>query len=113
MDSRKLDRIHRNEYIRKMLTILTDKYFIERPKLARAMGYQNSYIADFLRGDRTYSTRTLDNIESFIFDLYEPILQDELELNKLYLQDLIARSHQAELEKTIQQNRKKNRRVTK
>ena len=82
-------RKYRNEYVRKLLTILFDKYFVSRPKLARAIGYYNTHIADFVRGDRNnLSDTTLDNIESYIFDLYEPLLKDELEINKIYFENL-------------------------
>ena len=88
-----LDREHRNEYLVFMLRILEDKYLINRPKLARAIGLNPSYFADVVDGRRgNMNHPNMDKIEFFINDLYEPILRDEIDLNYLYLKSLSKRS---------------------
>lgn len=88
MNSNEWLREYRNEYVRKVLGILFDKYFIARPKLSRAIGYRNTHIADFMRGAKNLSDKTLDDIESYIFDLYEPLLKDELELLQPFIKEM-------------------------
>lgn len=84
-----LTKKQRNIYVRTLLNILIDKYMIDRPRLGRAVGMSTTHISDFVRGARTLSNPTLDKIEALINDLYEPIIRDELELNKPLIEDLI------------------------
>lgn len=93
MYSFKLTKSQRNLYLRRMLNTLVDKYLVERPKLGRAVGMYPSYIADFLRGSRNLSHPTMDRIEAFINDLYEPIIRDEIDINKMFIEELIEASN--------------------
>lgn len=85
-----LTKKQRNIYVRRMVNILIDKYLIERPKLARGIGMSTTHISDFVRATRTVSNPTLDKIEGFINDLYEPIIRDEIEINQMFIEELIA-----------------------
>ena len=83
-----LDTKHRNEYLRFMLGILEDKYFVSRTRLARGMGFKATYLADFVNDRRTLRRTNLDKIEFFLDDLYESIIEDELDINSFYFMEL-------------------------
>lgn len=84
-----LDREARNQYLSLMVNTLIDKYLVNRPRLARAIEMNTTYFADFVDGRRSYiSDESLDKIEMLINDLYEPIIKDEIEMNRSYFLEL-------------------------
>lgn len=82
----KSERLQRNKDIRFLCNILHNKYFVDISRLARALHMQRQYYYDFVRGDRDLLYPNLYKIESFIFDLYETILEQEMEMNGLVLE---------------------------
>ena len=84
-----LDREARNKYLFIMVNTLIDKYLVNRPRLARAIEMNTTYFADFVDGRRTYiSNESLDKIELVINDLYEPIIRDEIDMNRSYFLEM-------------------------
>lgn len=87
-----LDRDQRIVYLKTMINILSQKYYVDKSKLARAMGFATAYMYDFLN-DRKYPRHgVMDRMELFINDLYEPLVRDEIELNRAYFEGLSAKS---------------------
>ena len=84
-----LDNKNRNIYVKMMVNILFDKYYISRPKIARKMGLANSYLADFSKDRMNAKQKNLDIIESFINDLYGGIIRDEIAINRIAIDKLI------------------------
>ncbi|MBC1373785.1 hypothetical protein HB847_15645 [Listeria booriae] len=78
----------RNKDIRALCVILHDKYYIDKRKIARAMKLSPAYYYDFVAETRDLLYPNLLKIENFIFDLYEPILEVEMELNGVKLDPL-------------------------
>lgn len=79
------ERLQRNKDIRFLCNILHKKYFVDISRLARALHMQRQYYYDFVRGDRDLLYPNLYKIESFIFDLYETILEQEMDMNGIVL----------------------------
>lgn len=78
----------RNEDIRFLCNILHNKYYVDISKLARALKLQRQYYYDFVRGNRDLLYPNLLKIEAFIFDLYDAILYQEMDLNNIHLAPL-------------------------
>ncbi|MBC1899073.1 hypothetical protein HCA68_15490 [Listeria booriae] len=83
-----LKRKKRNKDIRQLCNILHDKYYIDKSKVARAMKLPVQYYYDFVADTRDLLYPNLIKIESFIFDLYDPILEYEMERNNIHLDPL-------------------------
>lgn len=79
----------RSEYIRFLLTQLTEKYHVNLQGLCRDIGLSSQIAYRFMNGQtQSLSTKNLDRIESTVIDLYSPILEVELKLHDPFIQDL-------------------------
>lgn len=87
-----LTKSQRNLYVRHMVNILLDKYLVSRPDLARAIGIRPNHLSDYSRGDVTISHPTMDRIETFINDLYEPLIREEIKISSMFIEELIKNS---------------------
>lgn len=70
--------------------MLNKKYMVVQSKLALAIGIDGNYFRDFTSGRKNLNNDYLDNIESFIGDLYEGLWlydlpQDEEEFKEFVL----------------------------
>lgn len=76
----------KSEALRQVCRILHYKYHVNVYSVARAMGLDPRYYAAFVEGRRSKLFRkNLTLIENYIFDLYESILTEELELNNIHI----------------------------
>lgn len=73
-----MDRADRNIYIRYVLKLLAEKYLVNQAAIAHNLGFTPKYVREFANEDRNLGNKNLDRIENLIFDLYKPILLDEL-----------------------------------
>ena len=83
-----LTKKYRDIYVREMIRILVDKYHISRPAMARAIGVSATYMRDFYSGHINLGDKSLDKFESFIDDLYEPLIRDEIEMNQKLIEEV-------------------------
>ena len=89
-----LDRENRKEYIIVMLEILKEKYHVDITRVSNAIGIAPNYMYDLMRHARNPLHETMDRIEVFINDLYEPIVRDEIGLNRTYFEELSEKSQE-------------------
>ncbi len=74
----------RNEYDRFVLKFLVDNYYISRIDLSKAIGLAPSYVREFYNGSRSFGNEALEKLESTIFNLYKPLLENHsFELNQV------------------------------
>lgn len=75
----------KSKVIRQLCKILHNKYHIKMNAVPdNVIGLSNSYYRDFIDERRKVLTeRNLAKIEGYIFDLYEPILNDEMDINEI------------------------------
>lgn len=78
INSLDITRLERNKVIRHIMNILVDKYYVNQSKIAHEIGFAPKYLRDFTAGDRNFGYENLSLLESFIFDLYKPLIEDEL-----------------------------------
>lgn len=87
-----LDRENRKIYLVTMLKILRDKYHVDLKKLSIAMGVNHTYMHDLINFRRNPLHSTMDNIEEYINDLYDTVVDEEIRINGFYFKELSARS---------------------
>lgn len=80
-----------NEYIRFLLKTMQTKYHMSMPSFARGIGKRRLYMNQFVAGTRNARMDNLKLIESELIDLYEPLLDIEMQIHKIYLDDLFER----------------------
>lgn len=74
----------KSDTLRQVCKILHDNYHVNPNAIARATGLSPRYYADFLSGRRPkLLDKNLALIENYIFDLYDMILVEELEMNQI------------------------------
>lgn len=73
----------KSSILRQLCNILHNKYHVKVSAIPNNIGNLSStYYRDFIDGRREMITeQNLAKIERFIFDLYEPILIEEMEFN--------------------------------
>lgn len=98
MDTSTLTHANRTEYVRLIVKLLHDKYMVSNSDFARAMGLHPTYIREFRLGIRDrIKPKTLEKIESFVFDLYEPIILEEDKINSFFIQELRRKSFEEKI----------------
>ncbi|HAQ5597702.1 TPA: helix-turn-helix domain-containing protein [Enterococcus faecium] len=66
----------RNEYDRFVLKFLIENYYISRIDLSKAIGLAPSYVREFSNGSRNFGNEALEKLESTVFSLYSPLLDN-------------------------------------
>ncbi|WP_461199338.1 hypothetical protein [Enterococcus sp. N249-2] len=86
-----------NEYIRFLLKTMIDKYHMDLSSFAKSIGKGRAYLYQFVIKDRNMRIDNLQLVESELIDLYAPLLELDLQINKLYIDDLFKRGNYEEL----------------
>lgn len=74
----------KSEALRTLCLILHNKYNVSISSTAEGIGLRVTYYSDFLTSRRkNLKRKNLHLIETFIFDLYEPLLVVEMKLNRI------------------------------
>lgn len=88
MEPAELGHKEMNEYIRFLLNIMIEKYHMDLSSFARSIGKGRGYLYQFVIGDRNMRKDNLKLVESELIDLYAPLLEIDLQINKIYIDSL-------------------------
>lgn len=82
IDSFDMDKGYRNAYLRYVLNLLKDKYYVNQSAISKACGIYTKNLNDFARGVRDFGKMNLDKLEAFLIDLYGGLLEYEVPQSK-------------------------------
>lgn len=83
-----LTRKYRSEFLKLLFEILMDRYHVDYKKLARAIERNPNYIYQWLQGYTVIGHQVMDDLEIYLKEVYNPILQDEIDAHLHIVQDI-------------------------
>ncbi|GKT03965.1 hypothetical protein [Furfurilactobacillus entadae] len=86
--SNELDIEKRNEYVKFLVEVLVRKYHISMSGIAQDADISVSGLSALLSDSRTLRGATIDQLEDLLIDLYQPLLDFEIQMHQAFVDEL-------------------------
>lgn len=109
----KLTRSARSKFLRYFFLLLVNKYHVDYIKVARSIGRNPTYIYQWLneyKGKEELGYQVMDDLERYMYEMYYPLLKDELDIHGDVVNSLREESDKEykEIIKSLEQSDKPN-----